>query len=114
MRYRIVDEDDIDTPLEENEVVPEDKYTPRAPDIGMDDDEVESTEFEYSTRAPGDYVVSGPLGDGGGPGHRFQTVTAALIWLTRKVGGKRIKQRIRESEAGGRWSFLVAAKKDGE
>lgn len=111
---RIVNEDELDTDIKPLGAEAEDeKYTPRTPDIGMDEDEVETLEFEYSVRAPGDYVVSGPLGpDGGGPGHRFNSVQAALIWLTRRIGGNRIKQRIHEAEAGNRWAFLV--KKAGE
>lgn len=107
---RIVADDEDVKPL--GAEAEEEKFTPRVPDIGMDDDEVELTEFEYSTRAPGDYVVSGPLGDGGGPGHRFSTVTAALIWLTRRIGGKRIKQRIIEAETGKRWAFLCSPPKE--
>lgn len=105
---RIVTEDELDTDIKPiGEEAEDEKFTPRVPDIGMDDDEVESLEFEYSTRALGDYVVSGPLGsEGTGPGHRFNSVHAALIWLTRRIGGKRIKQRITEAEPY-RWAFLV-------
>lgn len=106
--FRVVTDDDELKEIGE----PEEKYLPRAPDIGMDDEDVEHTEFEYSVRAPDDYVVSGPLGDGKGPGHRFNSVQAALIWLTRRIGGKRIKQRITEAEDYGRWAFLCSPKKD--
>ncbi len=107
MRHRVLSNDEDVKPM--GEAAEDDKYLPRAPDIGMDDDDVENTEFEYSDRAPTDYVVSGPLGpDGWGPGQRFNSVAAALIWLTRRVGGNRIKRRIVEAEAGNRWAFLVA------
>lgn len=108
---RIVDSDDEPKEIGEKEL----EYRPATPDHSMSDEEVEELEFEYSVRAPGDYVVSGPLGaEGRGPGHRFSTVQAALIWLTRRIGGNRIKQRIHEAESGGRWAFLCRPKEDNE
>jgi hypothetical protein len=105
---RIVTDDEDIKPLGEEA---EEEVLPRVPDHSMSDEEVESLPIEYSTRAPDDYVVSGPLPHGNGPGHRFSSVAAALIWLTRRVGGERIKQRITEAEEGGRWAFLVSPKR---
>ena len=115
MRYRVVDpledEDDVKPLGEEAEEV---EVLPRVPDHSMSEDEVARLPIEYSIRAADDFVISGPLGDGGGPGRRFSTIAAAMIWATRKYGGKRIKQRIAEAESGGRWAFLIAAQKAGE
>lgn len=78
------------------------------PDIGMEDADVEATEFEYSTRGPSDWVSSGPLGDAPGRGRRFDTWEAAEAWA-RGFFGKRLKGRIPEAQRDGanRWAFLI-------
>ncbi len=109
MCARIVSEEEDIKPLGEEA---EEEVRPRVPDHSMTDEEVETLPIDYSTRAPDDYVVSGPLPHGNGPGVRFSSVGAALFWLTRRVGGNRIKQRIHEAEEGGRWAFLVSPRRD--
>lgn len=88
---------------------------PGAPSIMMSDDEVAGTTFEYSTRAPTDWVISGPLPTGAGPGRVFSWA-AAEKWARAKYGKKfkgRIaaaaKSRLDDSEmqGGGRWAFLI-------
>ena len=59
----MADETDDDLPDELPEVAPD------VPHCGMDDDEVERTEFQYSTRGPNDYIVSRPTDLFGGPEH---------------------------------------------
>lgn len=79
------------------------------PTIEMTDEEVEAAEFTYSHRAPGDWVISGPVTElqGHGPGPRFKTVRAAWEWAQEKYGD-RLKGRIREAEEfGGRYAFLI-------
>lgn len=78
------------------------------PSILMYDDVVGKIDFDYSTRHPRDYVVSGPIdGRGGGPGRVFLSGDDAERWA-REFYGARFKHRIRESEKGGRWAILVA------
>lgn len=78
------------------------------PNVHLNDDEVERLSFDYSIRAPGDYVVSGPItGIGGGPGRVFATADSAEEWA-RGYFGNRFRKRITDSERGGRWSILVA------
>lgn len=78
------------------------------PNIGMEAEEVEGTEFEYSTRAPGDWVSSGPLFSGGGPGRRFDTWDEAERWA-RAFYGTRLKGRIPDAQREGhnRYAFLI-------
>lgn len=86
-----------------------DYVAPVTPDCGMDDSDVENTVFEYSTRHPLDWVISGPRGElGSGPGRRFATVKLALAWATGKYGA-RLKWRIREASnnGGNRWAYLI-------
>lgn len=80
------------------------------PTIVMGDDIVGKIDFDYSTRAPGDYAVSGPIsGRGAGPGREFLSANDAEDW-GREYFGNRFKHRIFESEKGGRWAFLVIPK----
>ncbi len=74
----------------------------------MDPDEVETTEFEYSDRGPGDWVSSGPLGDGAGPGRRFESVAAAELWA-RRFYGARFRRMLTDTIPYGRWGCLVQA-----
>lgn len=85
------------------------EYLPSTPEVGMSDDEVENLEIEYSIRAPGDWVISGPLGaHGGGPGRRFATVKQAEAWVREKYQ-QRVKYRIPEAttNGGNRWAWLI-------
>ena len=92
-----------------------DELDPRrssTPTDDLSDDEVESTEWDYSDRAPGDWVISGPLGHlGGGPGRRFATVKQAERWAREKYG-YRFKRPVVEAIPGDRWAFLIAAMGD--
>jgi hypothetical protein len=77
------------------------------PHMGMADDEVETTEFFYSDRAPEDWVVSGPLGENGhGNGRSFATIGEAEKWA-RGFYGWRFKGRLPDEGFGGRWAMLV-------
>lgn len=85
----------------------------RTPEYHLSDDEVEGMDIEYSTRAPGDWVLSGPLGGWGtGPGRRFATIAQALKHA-RELHGDRVKGRITEATlfSGNRWAFLIGVKK---
>lgn len=59
---------------------------------------------DYSDRGDNDYVVSGPLGDARGRGHRFKTVSEAAAW-----GRARFGSRFRRQINAGpfRWALLV-------
>jgi hypothetical protein len=90
----------------------EDDYEPEMlPSCWMDDEEVESLNVSYSTRSPTDWVISGPLPEGAGPGRRFDSWKVAERWA-REFYGDRYKGRIREAanEGCNRWSFLLKAK----
>ena len=80
----------------------------RVPDCHLEDDEVEAAEWDYSTRAPGDWVISGPLPSGGPPGRRFANWDEAEEWA-RAFYGKRLKHPIWEAQrdGGNRWAFLI-------
>lgn len=86
--------------------LPESEYP--TPEYWMDDEEVESVAFNYSTRHPDDWVISGPLGRARGPGRRFSSWEAAERWA-REFYGNRFKGRIAEADVpdGTRWAFLV-------
>lgn len=74
----------------------------------MDDTLVGKVDFDYSTRSPKDYVVSGPIsGRGAGPGREFLTADDAEAW-GREHFGNRFKARIFGSERGGRWAILIS------
>lgn len=83
------------------------------PEYHLSDDEVEGMEIEYSTRAPEDWVISGPLGaHGRGPGRRFFSIKQAHDWAREKYG-PRLKGRIKEAAlfGGNRWAFLIRGEK---
>lgn len=92
----------------------EDDFTGEAPaalpvpEYWMDEEEIEQTEFAYSTRHPSDWVISGPLAAGGGPGRRFANWTQAERWA-REFYGVRFRGRIAEAATEGhnRWAFLI-------
>jgi hypothetical protein len=82
--------------------------TEKVPTHLMGDDVVGKIDFDYSTRGPKDYVVSGPIaGRGSGPGREFLSGDDAEVW-GREHFGNRFKYRIRDSEKGGRWAILIA------
>lgn len=89
---------------------------PDVPTVHMSDDEVANAAFEYSTRHPTDWVISGTLPGGGGPGRAFASWSLAEKWAREKYGNK-FKARIKEASksrtddaglvSGGRWAFLI-------
>lgn len=81
-------------------VLPEEDERYSTPTHDMDDDAVESTEFEYSDRPSGSWVVSGKLGV------RFESWKAAEIWARRKYG-KRYIRPVPELDTYGKWGFLI-------
>ena len=86
---------------------------PTTPDHLMSDEEVEALPIEYSTRAPGDWVLSGPLGvHGRGPGRRFATLKQAEEHV-RALHGDRVLYRIPEAtlNGGNRWAWLIRGRK---
>lgn len=76
----------------------------RTPEYHNSDDEVADTEWQYSTRHPTDWVISGPLADGKGPGRRFVSWKLAERWA-REFYGDRLKGRVETH--GLRWAFLI-------
>lgn len=85
-------------------------YEPeQLPACWMEDEEVENLDVTYSTRAPADWVISGPLAEtGGGPGRRFDNWRAAERWA-RGFYGARLKGRVAEAAHSScdRWAFLI-------
>jgi hypothetical protein len=92
--------------------MPDDEYdtpVPRIPDCGLNNEELEKLEVDYSDRHPADWVLSGPLGpNGGGPGRRFVTLDQARDHVT-ALHGDRVVRRIPEATkyGGNRWAFLI-------
>jgi len=84
----------------------EEECAPSTPTLGMADDDVEFTDFEYSDRAEGDWVISGPLDNNRGPGRSFATPRDAERWLRVRYG-VRFKRMLAESTGLGRWSALI-------
>lgn len=83
------------------------------PEYHLHDDEVEGMFIDYSTRAPEDWIVSGPLGPHGrGPGRHFPSMKLAWKWAKEKYG-TRLKKRIIEATrfGGNRWAFLIRGEK---
>jgi hypothetical protein len=76
------------------------------PEYWMDESELEELAFVYPDRHPDDWVISGPLGNAGGPGRRFSGWGAAERWA-REFYGARFKGRIQEAVEGTRWAFLI-------
>ncbi len=79
------------------------------PEYWMEDGDVEGEEFGYSTRAPDDWVSSGPLGPHGtGTGRRFLDWDRAEAWA-KTFYGARFRGRIAEAQKDGhnRWAFLI-------
>jgi hypothetical protein len=81
---------------------------PEVPNCYLEDDEVETEEWDYSVRAPGDWVISGPLPSGSGPGRRFENWDEAEEWA-RAFYGKRLKSPVWDLQRSGchRWGFLI-------
>jgi hypothetical protein len=76
----------------------------------IDTTKLAEREVDYDDqRAPGDFVISGPLHDGWGPGRRHATRARARDAAMRRFG-----DRVRElpGQTWGRWSFLVKAERD--
>jgi hypothetical protein len=78
------------------------------PQYHLTDEEVEETDWTYCIRHPADWVISGPLALGGGPGRRFQSWEHAEIWA-RTFYGPRFLGRIPDAAkfSCNRWAFLV-------
>lgn len=73
----------------------------------MEDFEIVDLDVDYNDRNPGDFVISGPLGEAVGPGRRFETWDEAEDWVSTKFG-KRSKGRPRNMpEESARWAFVI-------
>ncbi len=82
-----------------------DDLTPDAPDCLMTDDAVEAAEFSYSDRAPGDFVMGGPLGfDSNLRGRWFETFAQALSWARTRYGPRLKRVLINNDD---RYAFLI-------
>ena len=85
----------------------EEEKPPLRPTIDLEDDEIENAEIDYSDRGPGDWVLSGPLGDSRSKGgRRFDSWKDAEKFV-RGLHGRRVMRPIKEAEMGGRWAFLI-------
>lgn len=83
---------------------------PVIPDITVEDDEIENLNIDYSTRAPEDWVSSGPLGPNGyGRGRHFDTWEDVERWGREFYGAryKGLKGTAEEREGQARWAILV-------
>jgi len=59
----------------------------------------------YTSRGPGDVVLSGPITSGWGPGRYFRNRREAYAAMCAKHGADRV--RFLEGVTRGRWSYLV-------
>lgn len=65
----------------------------------------------YSDRAPGDYIVSGPIGAGGGVGRRFDDADDARAWCVATYGPRLKDFRCQQvTAAAQRWVALIRPK----
>jgi hypothetical protein len=63
---------------------------------------------DYSTRAKGDYIISGPLYPNQGHGRSFLRVSHARKWAERKFGEARVSVVPECLDAGApRWALLI-------
>jgi hypothetical protein len=90
----------------------------KEPSVELTEEEVEVTEWEYSDRAPTDFLVSGPIGAEGtewaGPGRAFSSHRHAEIYVRSKYGN-RVRRAAPEAEMDGdRWAFLIRATQPAE
>lgn len=78
------------------------------PEYWMEDEDIEGLELDYSSRHPTDFVVSGPLPGGSGPGRAFDSWSAAAKWARERYG-TRLRWAIREADTDDnrRWALLV-------
>lgn len=58
----------------------------------------------YSDRGPKDFIISGPMLGGWGPGRWFPTRGLAFNWALEKYGRERLQYT---KQTQGRWAFLV-------
>ena len=61
---------------------------------------------DYSSRGPNDFVVSGPLVKGNGPGRLFGDELKAFNWAAGKYGQSRVS---RSYGGENRWAVLIKA-----
>jgi hypothetical protein len=82
----------------------------RVPEFFMAPEEIENLRIPYSTRAVGDWVVSGPVGDlpDSRGGRRFDSWEDAEEWAKSKYGNK-FRGRVAAivDSATNRWGFLI-------
>lgn len=86
------------------------------PEYWMSADDLEDRQLRYSTRAHGQYVVSGPIAQPGEvcAGRVFVSFASAELWA-REFYGTRFRGRPDGiPEHSTRWAFVVAQKRGGD
>lgn len=99
--YHPVDYDDEDGVVGCGEDTEDIDTTPRIPT----QDEIPLV-VDYSDRAPGDWVISGPLVEGACRGRLFGSPVEALQWAAAKYGRQRVRL-VRSDEEATRWAVLI-------
>jgi hypothetical protein len=62
---------------------------------------------DYSTRNPGDFMISGPVPPATGPGRVFSTTEEAYEWAIRKYGIRRVVKVPFDQSPRTRWCLLI-------
>lgn len=86
---------------------------PVKPTIDDTEKKLEESEISYdSVRAVRDFVLSGPILGGWGPGRYHQNRARAEAWCKQKYGELNVKQLAGTTR--GRWAFLIKRGANGE
>lgn len=82
----------------------------RIPEHWLEPEDVEQLDVPYSTRAAGDWIISGPIGDFPDQrgGRRFDSWEDAELWAKDKYSSK-FKGRVADlvNSATNRWGFFI-------
>lgn len=82
----------------------------KTPEFHLTEQEVELCEFEYSSRHPADWVVSGPMGPYGRNvprGRHFYSWEDAEAWAKEKYGARLVGRPAGIPEESRRWAFVI-------
>lgn len=83
--------------------------TTQIPTCLDDEREIAGRWMDYVDRARGEFIISGPLADGGGPGRHFETIEEAEAWVHIRYSDCK-PRAVLESFAGKRWAYVVSTK----
>lgn len=92
--------------ITETELDELERLEPIKPTIDTPEPQLAESEVAYDhVRSVRDFVLSGPIIGGWGPGRYFQSRARAEAWCQEKYGKERVRRL--EGQTRGRWSFLI-------